>query len=179
MMIKKALLLLFLCSSISISSQEWNQKTKQTKITFTIKNFGLNVDGDFSKIKINTNFNSKNLFESYINSEIVVKTISTGIESRDEHILDEDYFDETNHKTIVLKSTKFITTNNGSFNMIAELTIKGTTKQLQIPLEILESEKEVLIKADFTINRKDFKVGGGSFIMSKNVKIQVEYIGTK
>jgi len=86
MMIKKALLLLFLCSSISISSQEWNQKTKQTKITFTIKNFGLNVDGDFSKIKINTNFNSKNLFESYINSEIVVKTISTGIESRDEHI---------------------------------------------------------------------------------------------
>ena len=94
MMIKKALLLLFLCSSISISSQEWNQKTKQTKITFTIKNFGLNVDGDFSKIKINTNFNSKNLFESYINSEIVVKTISTGIESRDEHILDEDYFDE-------------------------------------------------------------------------------------
>ena len=56
-------------SSISISSQEWNQKTKQTKITFTIKNFGLNVDGDFSKIKINTNFNSKNLFESYINSE--------------------------------------------------------------------------------------------------------------
>ncbi len=63
--------------------------------------------------------------------------------------------------------------------MIAELTIKGTTKQLQIPLEILESEKEVLIKADFTINRKDFKVGGGSFIMSKNVKIQVEYRGTK
>tara|TARA_R110001632_G_scaffold140060_1_gene255933 strand:+ start:41953 stop:42492 length:540 start_codon:yes stop_codon:yes gene_type:complete len=179
MMIKKVFLLLFLCLSISVSSQEWNQNDDQTKTTFTIKNFGVNVDGYFSNIKINTNFNSKNLSESNINAEIVVKSISTGIESRDEHILDEDYFDESNHKTIVLKSTKFHKSDNGNFEMIAELTIKGITKQLQIPLEILESENDILIKANFTINRKDFKVGGGSFIMSKNVKIQVEYRGTK
>lgn len=178
-MIKKTLLLLFFITAISVHSQEWTQNKEQTKVSFKIKNFGVNVDGDFSDVKIETNFNPDNLSQSYINANIAVKSITTGIESRDKSLLKEDYFDVENHKNIVLKSTKIEKKPDGSFTLLADLTIKGKTKQLEIPLTVSNTNSELRINAKFTINRKDFKVGGGSFIMSKNVKVEVVYSGTK
>lgn len=178
-MIKKTLLLLFFITAISVHSQEWNQKKTDTKVTFKIKNFGVNVDGDFNDVKIETNFNPDNLSQSYINATIAVKSIATGIESRDNSLLKEDYFDVENHKNIVLKSTKIEKKSDGSFTLFASLTIKGKVKQVEIPLTISKTNSELKINANFTLNRKDFKVGGGSFIMSKNVKIEVAYSGTK
>ena len=177
-MIKNTLLFLLLTTVVSLYSQEWNQ-ANASKVTFKIKNFGVNVDGDFNDIKIETNFNSNTLSKSYINAIIKVKSISTGIESRDEHILEEDYFDERTHKTITLKSKKILKSKNEDFVLFADLTIKGKTKRIEVPLEVLETESTIKIKSNFTINRKDFNVGGGSFILSKTVKVQVEYSGNK
>ena len=170
---------MFFIAAFATYSQEWTQNNKLTKVTFKIKNFGVNVDGDFSNVKISTNFNPKNLSESYINATIAVKSISTGIKGRDKHILEEDYFDEPNHKNIVLKSSKIQKNSDGSYTMTGELTLKNTTKKVEIPLEITEDDEKIMIQSKFTINRKDYKVGGGSFIMSKTVKIQVEFTGTK
>ena len=178
-MMKKALILIFLMSFFVLNAQEFTLKKEATKVTFKIKNFGVYVDGDFSDINITTNFDSTNLSQSYINAEIAVKSIATGIESRDKHILEEDYFDEPNHKKIILKSTKIELAPDGDYVLHADLTIKGITKKITIPLIALMVNDELVIKAGFQINRKDFKVGGGSLIMSKKVKIQVEYVGTK
>jgi polyisoprenoid-binding protein YceI len=176
---KKSLFLLFLLTIFLGNAQEFTQDTEKTKVSFKIKNFGVYVDGDFSEIDIKTNFQSSNLSESFINATIIVKSIATGIESRDKHILEEDYFDAPNHENITLTSTKIEKKGDGSYAMTADLTIKGTTKEIQVPIEFQETDDTLMIQSKFEINRKDFKVGGGSFIMSKKVKIQVEYTGTK
>ena len=139
----------------------------------------MNVDGDFSDIKINTNLNSNNLENSFLNAEIIVNSISTGIKGRDKHILEEDYFDEPNHQKITLKSTKIEKTNKGVFLLHANLTIKATTKKIKIPIEFQETNNSIMIQSTFQINRKDYKVGGGSLIMSKKVKIEVQFSGTR
>tara|TARA_R110000787_G_scaffold199216_2_gene310258 strand:+ start:2805 stop:3341 length:537 start_codon:yes stop_codon:yes gene_type:complete len=178
-MFKKSIFFLFLIASITVSSQERKQNNELTKVTFKIKNFGIHVDGDFSEIKIETNFNSKKLQESYLNASIAVLSISTGIESRDEHLLKEDYFDESNHKNIILRSTKIIENSEGSLKMFADLTMKGITRKIEASIEVFEKDSTIIIKSNFNINRRDFKIGGGSFILSKTVKIQVEYSSIK
>lgn len=175
---KKAFLILFLITAIPSQSQELIQNTDQTKVSFKIKNFGVNVDGDFSDVTIKTNFNFNNPSESYLNAEIVVKSIATGIKGRDKSILKKDYFDEANYKTIQLKSTKIEKRSEGNFMLYANLTIKKTTKSIEIPLEVSETAHSLKMKANFMINRKDYKVGGGSLILSKKVKIQVVYTGS-
>jgi len=176
---KKAFLFLFLFALLSAHAQEWNQDNSQTQVTFKIKNFGVNVDGDFSDVKIQTNFDSDNLSGSYINATIQVISISTGIKKRDEHILEEGYFDEPKHKEIKLSSSTIEKKEDGTYEMTADLTIKETTKKMIIPLEISETDNSITIKSNFQVNRRDFKVGGGSMIMSKKVKIEVQYVGTK
>ena len=108
-MLKKTLLFIAISITVSMYSQEWKQENNKTKVAFKIKNFGLNVDGDFSEVKMNTNFNSNQLLKSFINAEITVRSIDTENESRDEHLLKDDYFYEKKHPKIQLKSTKITT----------------------------------------------------------------------
>lgn len=177
-MIARAFLLLLLVAS-SIQAQEWDQSSDKTKVEFKIKNFGVNVDGSFGDVKIRTNFTRSQISKSFINAKIRIKSIETGIESRDKSILKEGYFHEAKFPFLELTSLTIKKKEMGGFIMLANLTIKGTTKQQQIPLSINETDKTLSITADFSINRKDFKVGGGSLVMSKKVKIHVEYTGMK
>ena len=102
-MLKKKLVLLLLTTSM-VSSQEWIQDNNKTSVLFQIKNFEIKVDGGFKTIDIKTNLDTKDLSNSYINATIIVNSIFTGIEARDEHLLETDYFDAVNHKKIILKS---------------------------------------------------------------------------
>jgi polyisoprenoid-binding protein YceI len=120
-MLKKIVACFFLSTPFFMIAQEWKQDTSKTKVVFEIRNLGLNVDGNFNEVKINTNLTSNQLQESYINAVIVVKSISTGIESRDEHILKEDYFDEKKYQKIVLKSTKIKKNEANETLLFAEL----------------------------------------------------------
>lgn len=178
-MLKQSLLLFLILTCCSVYTQDWSQDKTKTSVTFKIKNFGVNVDGDFSDVEIKTNFDSNNIENSYINAVISVKSISTGINSRDEHILEEDYFDEPNHKKITLESTKIEFDKYGDYILHANLTIKGITKKTKIPFVAVLLNDKLVINASFKINRKDYQVGGGSLIMGKNVSIGVQFTGTK
>ena len=167
----------FLLLGISIQAQEWKQMNEKTKVSFTIKNFGVNVDGSFHNVEINTNFSKNNLSESYINSKIRVESIETGIKGRDKHILKEDFFYKDKFEFIELKSIKIENKTKDNYSLYANLTIRGVSKQIKIPLVIEETENTLSFKSDFEINRRDFSVGGGSLVMSKKVKIHVEYFG--
>lgn len=178
-MIKQIVVGIIFSFAFTTSAQEWNQDNLETNVVFTIKNFGLNVDGNFNDVKIKTNFKTNQLSKSYINAQIVVKSISTGIESRDDHILKTAYFDEKNYNKIQLKSSKIEKNKDETFSLLAVLTIKGISKNITVPLEILEKEERLQISSNFTINRKDFNMNGGGFVLSNMVKISVKFTGTK
>lgn len=175
---KKTLVLLLLITSM-VSSQEWIQDNNKTSVLFKIKNFGLTVDGGFKTSVIKTNLDTKDLSNSYINATIIVNSIFTGIEARDKHLLETDYFDTLNHEKIILKSSKLTKDANGNITLFAKLSIKGITKEMEIPLDVFEDNSMLTLKASMLVNRKNFNVGGRSILLSNNVKIKVEYSATK
>lgn len=143
-------------------------------IDFTIRNLGVNVDGHFNDFDIKTEFDTDSGLVS-IFGKIDVATIETGIDSRDEHLLKEDYFYQTKFKHITLQSTSIKREGDYNYSVTAKLTIKGKTKQITIPVKIEVQNNKVKVVSTFEINRRDFDVGGGSFVMSKTVKIQVRH----
>lgn len=149
-----------------------NEYAQDSSIDFVIRNVGINVDGHFNTFQIAASINKDGGLEN-ITSTIEVASIETGIESRDEHILKEDYFDAEKHKSIVLKSTEIKKLKTDTYEVVANLTIKGKTKKITIPITIKKVDGKHKISSYFEINRKDFDVGGGSFVLSKTVKISV------
>lgn len=146
----------------------------QNSIDFEIRNLGINVDGHFGKFSVTTNFDDSNTLKS-ISGEITVKSINTGIDSRDEHLLEEDYFHSSKFPKITLSSIDITKKRGNNYSAKVNLTIKGKSKQITIPLQVKITEKQRKISSQFQINRKDFKVGGNSFVMSKTVKISVSH----
>jgi polyisoprenoid-binding protein YceI len=165
--------------SISNSSKEWNQSIDQTKVIFSAKKFQVKVKGAFQDVKVHTNFNSNNLANSYVNVEIRVESISTGKKWRDKKILSKKLFYQERHKFIHLISSKIEKRENGEIYLLGDISIRGITKKVQIPLEVFENKKNITIKSSFKIKRKDFNVGDGSLGMSKSAQIIVAFTGTK
>lgn len=158
-------LCLFILGYFSFSQTE-------SRIDFVIKNVGINVDGHFNEFNILGIFNPEGKLRS-VSGEIKVASIETGIESRDEHLLEDDYFDGVNHPKITLVGISGIEKADGVYDFNCDLTIKGTTRKITIPVEVVAEGDYWKIKSNFQINRRDFDVGGGSFVLSKTVKIEV------
>jgi len=85
------------------------------------------------------------------------------------------YFDVEKFAEINFTSTKIEKLQENNFNLTGNLTIKNTTKLITIPFEIDTSKESLVIKSEFEINRRDYKVGGKSWVMSDQVKIKVLY----
>jgi len=166
---KGYLLSILFCCFISFS---FSQNT--SSIDFVIKNLGINVDGHFNTFTVTADIDSKGNLNT-ISGKIKVSSIRTGMESRDEHLLKEDYFDIENHESIVLESMSLNKKTDNLYAVSANLTIKGITKAVSIKVNVEKTNDTFKITSSFDINRKDFKVGGSSFVLSKTVRINVTH----
>lgn len=177
MMKKLTLILLLLLGSIEAQAQ---LKITSSAITFKIKNFGLTVDGSFSGFKTSLNFNPNNLAKSKITASVKVNTIETGIAARNKHLKSDDYFNAEKYPTISLVSTKFTNIKGNKYTGFFKLTIKNKTKEISFPFTYVPStEGGGVFTGTFTINRRDFGVGGSSLSMGDNVTVNIEVkIGT-
>ncbi len=169
---------LFLClivlSSFSLNAQESKEIKTETSVNFKIKNFGVNVDGQFEDVSVIALFNSERELTG-ISATIKVESITTGMESRDKHILKEDFFHVKKHKEIVLKTINIKKESFDSYLATVNLTIKNKSKQITIPIQVKKTEEAYNLTSQFEINRKDFKVGGSSLVLGKTVKISVKH----
>ena len=102
-----------------------------------------------------------------------VNTINTGIGLRDNDLKEAKWFDASKYSTINFKST-----NVTAMNIIGNLTIKGTKKQVSFPYSATPVTPGYLFEGAFQLNRRDFKVGGNSFSLSDNVEVTLKVCAT-
>lgn len=172
-MYKKSLLIS--CSvfyAINIFAQALSVSDAGSSVEFKIKNFGITVDGSFKGLKGNITFDPKNTATAIFNLSVDANTVNTGIDSRDNHLRKEDYFNVA--KFPVLSFTSLKVTSYGKddmFNVNGNITIKGVTKNISFPFIAVSKQNGYLFTGSFILNRRDFGVGSGSLILSDNLTI--------
>lgn len=168
--------LFFLISSLCFFKTSFAQDSKtQISVDFIIKNFGINVDGFFGDVSISNKFSSQDISKWQLEGIIKAGSIKTSNSKRDKHLLDADYFDVATYPEIKLVATNFKQVSKTKYDVEAELTIKAITKSITIPMDIIDSNNNLILQTNFEINRRDYNVGGRSFSMSNNVKLKVKY----
>lgn len=161
-------------------AQNYKVNDSRSKIGFVIKNIGLNVNGVFTGLKGNIVFDAKNLLVSELDLSINSNSINTDNQTWDKHLRKDEYFDVEKYPLITFKSTKIeLATRLNRYNVEGNLTIKGISKTIKFELIASEKDNILDLKCVFEINRRNFKVGGNSFVLSDNVKMNLNIIGTK
>ena len=175
----KRIVLVFVLGAFTCFSQELVQDKTASEITFTIKNFGFNVPGNFNQFIVSSNFSTRNLKGSFLNVKISVASIYTDSEARDEHLLESDYFNIKKYPNIIFESIAIEKITSSKYLLKGFITIKGIKKRIQTTLKVTSSKTTLTFLTDFSLNRRDFGVGGSSFVLSKEVNIKMKYVGTK
>ena len=174
----KGLSWMFLFVCITAAAGDPRQEIKSSKITFKIKNAGITVDGSFSDLQADIKFDPNNLDKSVLKASVGAASIKTGIKKRDKDLQMRKYFDVEKYPRIKMTSKKIKRIEKNKYKGTFDLTIKGVTKQVEIPFTYSGKENEGTFSTTFTVNRRDFGVGSKSLILSDEATVSIE-VATK
>lgn len=147
-------------------------QTSRTKVTFVIKNAGIAVDGAFDKVSVGFKFNPEDLSQSKFEVTIPTTSINTGNKTRDRHLRKSKYFDVEDYPNLTFKSTRIEKTNAG-YTLFGDLTIKTTTRSVEVAFTIGEDNAEPFFLGSIELDRRDYGVGRNHLILGDLVKIDI------
>ena len=174
------LLLFWVFFSVSVCGQQYQPVDDGSAVKFSIKNFGVNVNGDFKGLQGTIRFNPSELSTAFFNVTIDANTINTGINARDNHLRKEDYFNVLKYPVISFIAKKVVPTDKReSYIVTADIIIKGISRAVSFPFNAVLQNDGWLFTGEFKLNRKDFKVGKSSFILSDNLAVSLSVVAKR
>ena len=162
------------------NAQNFKPTDDQSSVKFVIKNFGINVDGSFKNLRGTINFDSTHLATSNFNVTVDANTINTTSNARDNHLRKEEYFNVAAFPTISFASDKIEKAQNpSSYIVTGRFIIKGKSKSVTIPFTAVPQTNGYLFNGKVVLNRRDFGVGGSSFILSDKLTLSLQVLAKK
>lgn len=149
------------------------------------------VRGSFNEFEGTATINGTNPSESSVQVSITVDSIDTRNKQRDDHIRTNDFLDVANHPKITFVSTSIEHDGGDDFQVTGDLTIRGVTKSITIPLEFQGSASDpfgnerIGFEGSVVINRKDWGVNwnaaleAGGVLVSEKVTLEFEISAVK
>lgn len=179
--LKQKLFLAFsLIISVLAAGQNYIPVDQGSKVKFVIRNFGINTSGIFEGLQGAIVFDPANLAVSAFDVSVDASTVDTDINARDNHLRKEEYLDATGYPRLHFKSTRISLTNKPEYlYMFGILTIKGVAKEVKFPFKAIPKDNGFLFEGEFEINRRDFGVGGHSFSLSDELKVDLSIFARK
>ncbi|MFY0671970.1 MAG: YceI family protein [Bacteroidia bacterium] len=168
---------IFLIASLLLAlplfAQNKTINAANSSVNFMITNAGLEVEGKFSEISGTVQFDASDLNSSKFTANVRVSSIDTEIEMRDDHLKSEDYFDVAKYPLMKFESTA-ISGKEGNYKVTGKLTIKDVTKTISFPFSTYSKDGSLHLKGTFEIDRRDYNVGGNSWIMGDDVTVTLD-----
>jgi polyisoprenoid-binding protein YceI len=166
---------MFLSNSSFIQAQ-W--KTGPYSIAFETHNAGFKVHGTLSGLNLEVQTPKESNPEFSMKGSVLTHTLTTQNRTRDGHLMEEDYFDALSYPKINMESISIKKGEKDQYTGIFKITIKKYSKNIQFPFQfkVDNSGNQARLNGEFKINRRDFHVGGSSFILSDTVQVKIQVL---
>ncbi|MBK4147469.1 YceI family protein [Corynebacterium macginleyi] len=176
---------------MSLAAGSYTIDKEHTVIGFVTKHAMVTkVRGNFGEFKGTINV-SENIADSTAEATIKAASISTGNEDRDGHVKNEDFFNVKEYPELSFTTTNVDVDEDGNGTVTGDLTIKGTTKSVNLKVEEVATAEDPFgnfrlgFEAQTKINRKDFGIDfnaplkTGGVLVSEDIKIELEISAIK
>jgi polyisoprenoid-binding protein YceI len=178
---------LFASLTALAQTSNWTIDPNHSTAQFTVRHMAIsNVSGNFTKVAGSAVLNEKDIAQSQVSATIDVGSVNTRVEARDKDLRSPNFFDVEKYPTMEFKS-KRISNAGGKLQVIGDLTIKGTTREVTLEVdgptpELNDPWGNVRrgFSATTAINRKDFGLTynnllkTGEAVVGDKVKIQID-----
>ncbi len=132
---------------------------ENSKIEFTGSKVTGKHDGGFKSFKGVIDLVGDKPETSKVAVEIDMKSVFTDTDGVTKHLQTADFFEVEKNPTASFASTKIEPAGSGGgYSVTGDLTLRGVKKSVTFPATITVTPDEVAVKAEFSINRKDFGI---------------------
>ncbi|MDT8341455.1 MAG: YceI family protein [Longimicrobiales bacterium] len=171
--------------------ESWNVDNSHSAVTFEVKHFFTPVKGTFTDFQVDLVYDAENPANSSVEARIAVASVDTDNQRRDEHLRSGDFFEADAHPYMTFRSTSVREVAPGELVARGDLTIKGVTQEVELPITLLgvqeiPAEMQGMLggvtrvasfQAETTVDRRDFGVGVGNWaatmVVGGDVKISI------
>jgi len=177
--VNKFILLFLYTNTPLLMLAQLRADSSRSSVIFKVKNFGINVEGVFKGLEGTISFEPTHPERTSFKASVHVNSINTGNDLRDSHLRKESYFDSEHYPRMFFESTRIAATNKkDNWILTGKLIIKEHTREISFPFVAEETAYGYIFKANFSINRREFGVGGAS-IISDNVDITLNVVAIR
>lgn len=171
-------------STTLFAQTNWKADPAHTQVSFGITHLGISeVEGLFQEFD-GSIISTKDDF-SDANYSIVIKvpSINTGVEMRDDHLKNADFFDAEQYPELTFKSNSSEKVGEGKYKVTGDLTFHGITKPVTLDVwyrGTVENPQNGDVISGFAITgnvkRSDYNLGPDfpEAMLSDNVVIDVD-----
>jgi polyisoprenoid-binding protein YceI len=187
-----ALLTILALAALPLFADTFVIDKNHSEATFRVRHMMSRVTGKFDDFAGAVSLDPKNLAASSVEFTIKTASVDTGVSDRDNHLRSADFFDAAKNPEITFKSTSIKPSGKKDvFNVTGNLTMRGVTKQVTLPVQFLGIAKDPWgndragFSLDTTLNRKDYGVNwnkaldNGGFLLSDDVDISINIEAAK
>lgn len=174
------------------SKTRWEIDPAHSEIIFKARHLVIStVKGQFDKFAgwVETQGDSWENAEAYFEAEI--DSVDTNNDQRDTHLKSDDFFNAEKYPKMTFRSTKIEKTGDSSYKMTGDLTMRDTTKKVELKVEHggTATDPYGQTKAGFEINgkvnRKEFGLKwnavteAGNMVVSDEIRLDLNVQLTK
>ena len=131
----------------------------QSEVASVTRQMGVPVDGRFKKFDAQINLDPKKPEAGSVAFSIDTGSASLGVPESDAEMPKAGWFNVAKFPQATFKSTAIKGLGNGKFEVAGKLDIKGSTRDVVVPVQITQSNGQSTATGSFVIKRLDFKIG--------------------
>ena len=131
----------------------------QSEVTFVTKQMGVPVDGRFKKFDAQVSLDPRKPETGAVAISIDTGSASIGVPETDAEMPKPTWFNVAKFPQATFKSTAIKGLGNGKFEVTGKIDIKGTTRDLMVPVQITQSGGTSTATGSFVLKRLEFKIG--------------------
>lgn len=156
-----------------------------SEAAFQVRHLITRVRGRFSDFGGTIQFDQEHPERSTVEFTIQATSIDTSEPNRDTHLRSDDFFAVEQYPTLTFRSTAVVPRGKDLYDVEGDLTIRGITKRIVLPVTHLGTAKDpwgnekLAFEAETAINRKDFGLNwnaaleAGGFLVGDEVKVSL------
>lgn len=130
-----------------------------SQINFVAEARLISAHGFFDKWEAEVHLDQQKLEDSSFKVTIDASSINTRIQRRDDHLRSKDFLFAQEFPQITFVSKKIAKAGEKSLKVTGDLTLRGVTKELEVPIEVVFYENNRgRFRGIFPVNREDFGI---------------------
>lgn len=183
---KKVLSFVFVAflSTNVFAQTTWTADKAHSQASFGITHLGISeIEGLFRDFDATIVASEEDFSDAQYNVEIDVSSLDTGIEMRDNHLRNADFFEVEKHPTMTFVSNSSEKVSDGKYRVTGDLSFHRVTKPVTLDVwyrGTVENPGNGDVISGFqvtgTINRSDFNLGSGfpEAVLGDEVRIKFD-----